>query len=121
MDETERGEVFIVMAFYPGETLDRVVAHGPLPVARALAVAVQAGRGLAAAHEELIVHRDVKPANLLLTRGDTVKILESDEGPGVPLRRHRRGGPPHAEPDSRSVGRVAHVGLPVPASDGRRP
>ncbi len=76
VDETERGEVFLVMAFYPGETLDRVVAQGPLPVARALAVAVQAGRGLAAAHEELIVHRDVKPANLLLTRGDTVKILD---------------------------------------------
>lgn len=73
----EAGEdVFIAMAFYEGETLDRVLARGPLPPERALAIAAQAARGLAAAHEELIVHRDVKPANLMLTRGDTVKILD---------------------------------------------
>jgi TolB-like protein/Flp pilus assembly protein TadD/tRNA A-37 threonylcarbamoyl transferase component Bud32 len=73
----EAGEdVFIAMAFYEGETLDRVLARGPLAPERALAIAAQAARGLAAAHEELIVHRDVKPANLMLTRGDTVKILD---------------------------------------------
>ena len=73
----EAGEdVFIAMAFYEGETLDRVLARGPLPPERALAIAAQAARDLAAAHEELIVHRDVKPANLMLTRGDTVKILD---------------------------------------------
>lgn len=73
----EAGEdVFIAMAFYEGETLDRVLARGPLAPERALGIAAQAARGLAAAHEELIVHRDVKPANLMLTRGDTVKILD---------------------------------------------
>lgn len=76
VDETDAGEVFIAMAYYAGETLDRTVAHGALSLPRALAVAVQAGRGLGAAHDELIVHQDVKPANLLLTRGDTVKILD---------------------------------------------
>lgn len=76
VDETPEGDVFIAMAFYQGETLDRVLVRGPLPPRRALPIAAQAGRGLAAAHEELIVHRDVKPANLMLTRGDTVKILD---------------------------------------------
>jgi len=76
VDETPEGEVFIAMAYYEGQTLDRLLAHGPLPVGRALSIAVQTGRGLAAAHEELIVHRDVKPANLMIVRGDMVKILD---------------------------------------------
>ncbi len=76
VDETPAGEIFIAMACYEGESLDRVLTRGPLPAARALAIAVQAGRGLAAAHDELIVHCDVKPANLFLARGDTVKILD---------------------------------------------
>ncbi|HQQ77014.1 MAG TPA: protein kinase [Thermoanaerobaculia bacterium] len=69
-------DVFIAMAFYEGETLDRILARGPLSPERALGLGAQAARGLAAAHEELIVHRDVKPANLMVTRGDTVKILD---------------------------------------------
>jgi serine/threonine protein kinase/tetratricopeptide (TPR) repeat protein len=84
VDETAAGEVFIAMAYYDGETLDRTLARGPLDMKRALAIAVQAGRGLAAAHEELIVHCDVKPANLFLTRAETVKIL--DFGIAKPLR-----------------------------------
>jgi len=76
VDETPLGEVFIAMAYYEGQTLDRLLAQGPLPVGRALSIAVQIGRGLAAAHEELIVHRDVKPANLMIVRGDMVKILD---------------------------------------------
>ncbi|MDH4036493.1 MAG: protein kinase [Candidatus Krumholzibacteria bacterium] len=76
VDETEAGEIFIAMAYYDGETLDRVLSRGPLPAGRALALALQSGRGLAAAHEELIVHRDIKPANLMLVRDDTIKILD---------------------------------------------
>ncbi len=84
VDETGEGDVFIAMALYEGETLDCLLQRGPLPVARAVAFAVQAGRGLAAAHEELIVHCDIKPANLFLARGDTVKIL--DFGIAKPFR-----------------------------------
>lgn len=76
VDETEAGEVFIAMAYYEGETLNRILARGPLTAERALALVVQIARGLAAAHEELIVHRDIKPANLMITRNDTVKILD---------------------------------------------
>lgn len=76
VDETGAGEVFIGMAYYEGETLDRILARGPLPIDRALAIELQIARGLAAAHEELIVHRDIKPANLMITRGELVKILD---------------------------------------------
>ena len=76
VDETPEGDVFIVMACYDGESLDRTLARGPVGTNRALAIAVQAGRGLAAAHEDLIVHCDIKPANLFLARNDTVKILD---------------------------------------------
>ncbi len=76
VDETPAGEIFIAMAYYEGETLERVIARGPMETARATSIAIQAGRGLAAAHEELLVHRDIKPANLMLIRRDTVKILD---------------------------------------------
>jgi serine/threonine protein kinase/tetratricopeptide (TPR) repeat protein len=76
VDETAAREIFIAMAYYEGETLDRLLAKGPLAHDRALSIAIQAARGLAAAHEELVVHRDIKPGNLMLTRGDTVKILD---------------------------------------------
>ena len=76
VDETPAGEVFIAMAYYEGETLESILARGPIAIGRALSIAVQTGRGLAAAHEQLTVHRDIKPANLMITRDDTVKILD---------------------------------------------
>ena len=76
VDETDAGDVFLVMAYYDGETLDRTLTRGRLSVGRGLGLAVQAGRGLAAAHDELIVHCDVKPGNLFIARGDTVKVLD---------------------------------------------
>nr|HEX4316441.1 cupin domain-containing protein [Kofleriaceae bacterium] len=57
------------------ELLDGAPATGPLPVARAVDVAVQACDALAAAHALRIVHRDVRPANLFVTRDGTLKLL----------------------------------------------
>lgn len=76
IDETEDGELFIAMAYYPGETLDQRLKRGPLEVDSAIAIAAQVARGLAAAHEELIIHRDIKPGNIMLTDKETVKILD---------------------------------------------
>jgi TolB-like protein len=75
IDEVD-GEVFIAMALYDGEPLDRLIARGPLDAERAIAFGIQTGRGLAAAHDALLIHGDIKPGNLMITRGDTVKILD---------------------------------------------
>src|SRR5204863_231749 len=60
------GLLFLAMEYVAGQDLARLVkARGPLPVARAVDCALQAARGLDAAHRLGIVHRDIKPANLL--------------------------------------------------------
>src|SRR5262245_3745169 len=69
------GQLFIVMAYYQGETLKQKLEAGALPVEEAVEIAAQVAEGLAKAHSEGIVHRDVKPGNLMLVDGD-VKILD---------------------------------------------
>jgi len=73
---TDDGRSFIVMAAYEGETLRQRIARGPLSPAGALDVAEQVARALAAAHERGIVHRDVKPDNVFITRDGVVKLLD---------------------------------------------
>jgi serine/threonine-protein kinase len=76
IEDTDEGETFISMAYYEGETLQHRIERGVIGVNEALEIAIQIGRGLARAHEHGIVHRDVKPANVMLTPDGTVKLLD---------------------------------------------
>jgi len=68
--ESERDFPFLVMQYVPGRSLqERVECEGPLAVEEMLRIGMQAAAGLAAAHAQGVIHRDVKPANILLENG----------------------------------------------------
>jgi serine/threonine protein kinase len=71
------GTHFLVMEFVDGTDLSAEVKRdGPLTIERAIDCITQAARGLAFAHSQGVVHRDIKPGNLLVDRHGTVKILD---------------------------------------------
>jgi eukaryotic-like serine/threonine-protein kinase len=71
------GQPFIVMELVEGENLaERVAARGPLPWQEAFAVGEQVAAALAAAHAHGLVHRDVKPANIMLGRDGRAKVTD---------------------------------------------
>ena len=72
----EHGAPYIVSELLQGQTLRERMRNGPIPSRKAVDYALQAARGLAAAHEKGIVHRDLKPENLFLTDDERVKILD---------------------------------------------
>lgn len=73
---TEDGQLYLVTAYYPGETLQQKLRRGPLPLGLVRKVAVEVARGLERAHEAGIVHRDIKPGNVMVTERGEVKILD---------------------------------------------
>jgi serine/threonine protein kinase/tetratricopeptide (TPR) repeat protein len=70
------GEPYIAMEWIDGESLDSVVARGAVPVADVLRYGIQIADALAHAHERGVVHRDLKSANIALTRDGRVKLLD---------------------------------------------
>jgi tetratricopeptide (TPR) repeat protein len=69
------GQLFIVMAYYEGQTLKQRLDSGALPIDEALDIATQIAEGLARAHAQGVVHRDIKPGNLILAE-DGVRIVD---------------------------------------------
>jgi serine/threonine-protein kinase len=74
--ETDDGRLYIVMTAYDGETLRARIDRGPVAETEALDIGEQVARALAAAHGRGIVHRDVKPDNVFITRDGVVKLLD---------------------------------------------
>src|SRR6266487_2215414 len=73
---THQGAPYIVSELLEGETLRERMAGAALPQRKALDYALQIARGLAAAHEKGIVHRDIKPDNIFVTDDGRVKLLD---------------------------------------------
>jgi WD40 repeat protein/serine/threonine protein kinase len=114
-DADQAGDIhFLVMEFVEGTSLSqRVAQHGPLPVVEACRYARQAALGLQHAFEHGMVHRDIKPQNLMLTPDGRVKILDfglarfvSESGPDA------RGARPTSEPVEPEVGTISTQASP---------
>jgi serine/threonine protein kinase/Tfp pilus assembly protein PilF len=76
INETKDGQLYMVMAYYSGETLNKRIAREPLELNEAINIAIQIAQGLAKAHARGIVHRDIKPANIMITLDMVAKILD---------------------------------------------
>ncbi len=73
----DEGRQYIVFEFVDGENLkELIVRSGPLPVRSAIELAIAVADGLAFAHEHGLVHRDVKPQNVLLNANGSVKVTD---------------------------------------------
>ena len=76
LGETADGQLYLAMPYYRGRTVAEILLDGPIPVERAVDLVRQAAAGLERAHEAGVIHRDVKPGNLLVTTEGEVKILD---------------------------------------------
>ncbi len=74
--ETADSQLYLAMPAYDGETLRRKIERGPLPIPQAVDIATQMAQGLAKAHRQGIVHRDIKSANVIVTSDGIVKIVD---------------------------------------------
>ena len=76
IDETSDGRVFISMAYYSGETLRDKISKGEIPVDDVINISIQIAEGLSKAHRKGIIHKDVKPANIIIDDENIVKIID---------------------------------------------
>jgi len=76
IDETPDDQIFIVMAYYEGETLKKKIERGLIAIDQAIDIAIQVAQGLQKAHEHGIVHRDIKAANVMITSDGMAKVVD---------------------------------------------
>ncbi|MDT8306023.1 MAG: protein kinase [Anaerolineae bacterium] len=120
--EAEGARYFIVMEFVPGRVLKEIIRDqvaaggGPLPISRALEIAIQIAAGIGYAHRAGIVHCDVKPQNVIVTPDDRVKVADFGIARAMSeasiSRGNRLWGTPHYMAPEQAAGESA-----TPASD----
>jgi serine/threonine protein kinase/WD40 repeat protein len=98
--ETPDGRPYIAMEYVEGETLDQRLVE-PLALREALDIAIQIASALTAAHSAGIVHRDIKPGNVIVRRDRLVKVLDFGLAKHVPsTTAFGRYGPTHSTPET---------------------
>jgi tetratricopeptide (TPR) repeat protein/predicted Ser/Thr protein kinase len=70
------GQTFIVMPFFDGNDLKQLTAAGPMEFSNAVDAAIQVASALQEAHEHGIIHRDIKSANVMITKKSLVKVMD---------------------------------------------
>lgn len=76
VEETPDGQIFLVMAFYEGDSLAERIRQGSVTPREAVKLTIQLAEGLAEAHAQGIVHRDIKPSNVMMTSAGLPKIVD---------------------------------------------
>ena len=110
--EKEEGTHYIVMEYFPGQDLKHILReHGPLPLSKALHIALEITKALAYAHQKNIVHRDIKPGNILVGEQDQIKITDFGiaavlDEPGTTLAGTVLGTPEYMSPEQAKGERV---------------
>ena len=74
--EESDGACYLVLEIVEGESLAQRLAAGPLPVEEALAICAQIAAGVSAAHDAGVIHRDLKPGNVMIRPDGSVKVLD---------------------------------------------
>src|SRR5262245_45388042 len=123
-EEAPDGGLALVLEFVPGEPLTRRLTRGPLPWTEALAVCAQVAEALEVAHERGVIHRDLKPGNVMITARGLVKVLDFGlaerlrglVGVRAPAAAGAGGGPAAAAPASEAA-TIAAPSAPPPTSE----
>ena len=101
--EKQDGVFFIVMEYVPGETLEMIIATGGrLEIDRALDYAVQIAHAVEHAHAQGIIHRDLRPANVLVSESGTLKVADFGTSRFLEIAAHGTtiiGSPPYMAPE----------------------
>src|SRR5437899_1776272 len=116
--EEHNGRTFIAMELLEGQTLDKLIPAGSLPISRTIDIGVQLADALDSAHKKGIIHRDIKPANIFVTERGRVKILDFGLAKLLPESRHTRRTRAHPQ---QSPGKRSRRALPGRRGNPCRP